>query len=85
MQEHAQQQQQVLLAAGSDQAQRGVLQARLWRLQGMEWRRMHVVWPRLCLGNSHCNIQVGRLFLYMYLFVDTAVVAGTLMTHQCMQ
>ena len=37
----------------------GVLAGRLARLQGLDWRRFHVVWPRLCLGSSHCNIQVG--------------------------
>jgi hypothetical protein len=49
----------------------GLLRARLHHLQCMGWRRMHVVWPRLCLGSSHCNIQYNG----MLNFVGQAVVA----------
>eukprot|EP00879_Flechtneria_rotunda_P013363 GHRR01013953.1.p1 GENE.GHRR01013953.1~~GHRR01013953.1.p1 ORF type:complete len:551 (+),score=223.72 GHRR01013953.1:242-1894(+) len=37
---------------------KGVLARRLLQLQSVgSWRRYHVVWPRLCLGSAHCNIQ----------------------------
>jgi len=37
------------------------LAVRLTQLQQFPWRRFHVVWPRLCLGSSHCNIQVRKV------------------------
>lgn len=50
----------------------GPLSQRLLALQSVgPWSHFHVVWPRLCLGSSHCNIQYNGPLN----FVGRAVVA----------
>lgn len=67
-----------LVTSDSTQSRQGTreLAIRLTQLQQMPWRRFHVIWPRLCLGSSHCNIQVRKVSGCSSWWVVTTAAAG---------